>query len=99
MSDHTHFRLTPVLPADHGMYVQFTKISCEKRKAPHLVVEMVRTFGNWKAPHLVVEMVRMFGTRKISYEKWKSPHLVVEMVRTFGTQKFPEKLESPTLSS
>ena len=37
-------------PGGHGTYVQYTKIFCENRKAPHLVVEMVHTFSIQKFP-------------------------------------------------
>jgi len=45
---------TPVLSGDHGMYVTYMKISCEK----------------WKAPHFIAETVHTFACMKISCEKW-----------------------------
>ena len=65
----------PVLSVSHGTYVRCTKISCKKRKAPHLVDEMVRTSDARKfpvAPHLVDEMVCTSDARKFP-AKLKNP--------------------------
>ena len=56
VSDHLNIVLlgqaweASVLSGGHGTQVACTKISCEKWKAPHLVVEMVRTSRAQKFP-------------------------------------------------
>jgi len=53
----------PVLLVSHGTYVRYTKISCRKWKAPHLLDEMVRTSDTWKFPVKLKNPIHLYSNQ------------------------------------